>query len=501
MKLSHLTPVKDGIKGFLAMVIAQGESSVNNVDINYNIHNSSSPGEVNSQGKIYTKYFSRKANLSNLTMGELMKIHGDGKSSYRAVGRWQILKDPMVGFRTWAKISDDVRFTNHIQDLYVVYALLVKRKAVAAFLLGEAITYGSIYKDSASLRKRNGVLIPGGRGVPTATYAACCLAMEWSSKPMPDGKTFYSNGIDKAHVPFQVVVDALESAKLAVRDARDKGILDKASLIWVALGGSSGTVGAIDGDIRRNGDFNKYDGAKGKVSDIRDRAKIKGYVSSSTVDNYTARMISDAHNQSGSNIGYSRKADHKSVITRADAYVVERKKVNGVDLFIYSDGTINAQGPIKTMNGFKLSKRSLANLDGVHPDLVRVVKRAIELTGQDFAVIEGVRTLARQKKLYADGKSQTLNSKHLVQTTGYGHAVDLVAASPIDWTTQRKYFVIADAMSIAARELNVHLLWGGCWCDISVPGFSGQKSVAEYVQKRRGQGKAPFLDFVHFEVV
>ena len=41
---------------------------------------------------------------------------------------------------------------------------------------------------------------------------------------------------------------------------------------------------------------------------------------------------------------------------------------------------------------FKLSQRSLDRLEGFKPDLVNVVKRAIELTTVDFGVIEGVRT-------------------------------------------------------------------------------------------------------------
>ncbi|MFL1917012.1 M15 family peptidase, partial [Plesiomonas shigelloides] len=41
---------------------------------------------------------------------------------------------------------------------------------------------------------------------------------------------------------------------------------------------------------------------------------------------------------------------------------------------------------------FYLGKHSLENLRGVHPDLVKVVKRAIELTKVDFKVIEGKRT-------------------------------------------------------------------------------------------------------------
>jgi len=52
---------------------------------------------------------------------------------------------------------------------------------------------------------------------------------------------------------------------------------------------------------------------------------------------------------------------------------------------------------------YALGSRSLGRLEGVHPDLVRVVKRAIEITPQDFMVTEGLRTLARQKDLYAQG--------------------------------------------------------------------------------------------------
>ena len=69
---------------------------------------------------------------------------------------------------------------------------------------------------------------------------------------------------------------------------------------------------------------------------------------------------------------------------------------------------------------YRLSQRSMQNLSGVHPDLVAVVKRAIEITEQDFSVIEGIRNIDRQRKLVAQGKSQTMNSRHLT-----GHAVDL----------------------------------------------------------------------------
>jgi len=105
---------------------------------------------------------------------------------------------------------------------------------------------------------------------------------------------------------------------------------------------------------------------------------------------------------------------------------------------------------------YRLSQRSMQNLSGVHPDLVAVVKRAIEITEQDFSVIEGVRNIDRQRKLVAQGKSQTMNSRHLT-----GHAVDL-APYPLSWDWEY-FYPIADAMKQAAEELDVDLEWGGDW--------------------------------------
>jgi len=98
----------------------------------------------------------------------------------------------------------------------------------------------------------------------------------------------------------------------------------------------------------------------------------------------------------------------------------------------------------------------MQNLSGVHPDLVAVVKRAIETTEQDFSVIEGVRNIDRQRKLVAQGKSQTMNSRHLT-----GHAVDLVPY-PVSWDWEY-FYPIADAMKQAAEELDVAIVWGGDW--------------------------------------
>ena len=106
---------------------------------------------------------------------------------------------------------------------------------------------------------------------------------------------------------------------------------------------------------------------------------------------------------------------------------------------------------------YKLGTRSLQNLSGVHPDLVAVVKRAIQITEQDFTVIEGIRNIDRQRQLYRTGASKTLNSRHLT-----GHAVDMVPW-PVDWNDLEGFEVMSEAMKSAAEELNITIVWGGDW--------------------------------------
>jgi len=108
---------------------------------------------------------------------------------------------------------------------------------------------------------------------------------------------------------------------------------------------------------------------------------------------------------------------------------------------------------------YVLGKRSRSRLDGVHPDLVRVVERAIEITEVDFTVLEGLRSEERQRRLVAAKASKTMRSRHLT-----GHAVDLGAyvdgRVAWDWPL---YHVIAKAMKQAARELKIPVEWGGDW--------------------------------------
>ena len=139
---------------------------------------------------------------------------------------------------------------------------------------------------------------------------------------------------------------------------------------------------------------------------------------------------------------------------------------------------------------YKLSERSLKSLEGVNPNLVKVVERAIELTEQDFLVLEGVRSKEQCYINYGKGRTvaqcsakgvptkyaqpslskvtwlnNPLASKHVT-----GNAVDLVP-SPIDWNTISKFTTISKAMKQAAKELGVDLEWGGDWTKKDYPHF------------------------------
>lgn len=108
---------------------------------------------------------------------------------------------------------------------------------------------------------------------------------------------------------------------------------------------------------------------------------------------------------------------------------------------------------------YSLSARSLSRMEGVDERLVRVVKRAIELTEVDFMVTEGLRTRERQAQLVRAGASRTMNSRHII-----GQAVDVAAyvAGEVRWDWPL-YPRIAKAFKAAAAELGVRITWGGDW--------------------------------------
>ena len=149
---------------------------------------------------------------------------------------------------------------------------------------------------------------------------------------------------------------------------------------------------------------------------------------------------------------------------------------------------------------FTLSQRSLGRLDGVKNELHSVVTTAIGLTNVDFGVTCGLRDLKTQEDLVARGASQSLKSKHLT-----GEAVDVVAyigGSRISWELNL-YDDIADAFKEASVREGVGIKWGASWHIPDLRDWEGtaEEAMNSYIDLRRSQGRRPFIDAPHFELV
>jgi peptidoglycan L-alanyl-D-glutamate endopeptidase CwlK len=113
----------------------------------------------------------------------------------------------------------------------------------------------------------------------------------------------------------------------------------------------------------------------------------------------------------------------------------------------------------------QLTKKSLEILDKVHPDLKRVILRAVKdypdntVSGTSFIVTEGMRTKARQAQLFASGATKTMNSRHLT-----GHAVDLAVLlkGKVRWDWPL-YENLSFLIKAAAASEKVFIAWGGDW--------------------------------------
>jgi|TARA_Y100000052_G_scaffold25517_1_gene29126 peptidoglycan L-alanyl-D-glutamate endopeptidase CwlK len=158
---------------------------------------------------------------------------------------------------------------------------------------------------------------------------------------------------------------------------------------------------------------------------------------------------------------------------------------------------------------FKLSQRSMDRLEGVHPDMVKCVTSAIEWSKVDFGVICGTRTKSQQAELVKSGASQTMNSKHLPQEVdGFSHAVDLMAyvndgsGSRASWELNL-YDDIADAMAKAAKTHNVAIKWGAAWSIGNIAQWNStmEGAMNSYIDLRRSEGRRPFIDGPHFELI
>ena len=143
-----------------------------------------------------------------------------------------------------------------------------------------------------------------------------------------------------------------------------------------------------------------------------------------------------------------------------------------------------------------LSARCELRLAGVHEDLVRVVRNAAA-GGALFRVTEGLRTAERQRQLVAEGKSQTMDSRHLT-----GHAVDVApldGEGNVSWAWSL-FFPLADAFRAASIAEGVPVVWGGAWGQLMSDYANAKAGQAAYAARMREQGRKPFLDGPHFEL-
>ncbi len=146
--------------------------------------------------------------------------------------------------------------------------------------------------------------------------------------------------------------------------------------------------------------------------------------------------------------------------------------------------------------GFKFGEKSEANLSGVHPDLVKVVRQALLISPIDFSVWEGVRSTRQQAEYFVTGASKRILSRHLT-----GHAVDLYAfVGGKTRTDEGLYPQIAEAMRLASIDAGVPIVWGAAWRRTLDKSPSAVKAMEAYRFEQRVMGKKPFNDMVHFEL-
>ncbi len=144
-----------------------------------------------------------------------------------------------------------------------------------------------------------------------------------------------------------------------------------------------------------------------------------------------------------------------------------------------------------------LGTRSLDRLQGVHPDLIRVVKRAAAMAdpADDFTVLQGVRSREEMAQNYGKGRTAAecvakgvpakysepskakvtwladpYKSPHRVHADGLGHAVDL-APFPIDWNDFARFKRVMALMKHAAAAEGVAIECGGDWSKPDLPHF------------------------------
>lgn len=167
--------------------------------------------------------------------------------------------------------------------------------------------------------------------------------------------------------------------------------------------------------------------------------------------------------------------------------------------------SVNAGTAVVRQPLYRFGHTSLMNLTGVKPQLVTMANAAISVSTQDFGITDGVRTRAEQQGMVKRGVSKTMQSMHLIQSDGFGWAIDATPfrnGQPV-WDWQLIYGVTL-AMATAADQLGIaaNIRWGGAWdrrlSDFKLNQAAIQSACQAYGVRMAGH---PFLDGPHYEWV
>lgn len=123
----------------------------------------------------------------------------------------------------------------------------------------------------------------------------------------------------------------------------------------------------------------------------------------------------------------------------------------------------------------KFSSASLKKLQGLDDRLIILAKEVVT-NFHDCTVIYGLRTLEEQKKLFAEGLSKTMKSRHL-----NGYAIDL-SPYPIDWNNIKRFYYFAGIVITVSKMKKIPIRWGGDW------------------DMDNDLDDQTFMDLVHFEI-
>jgi len=136
----------------------------------------------------------------------------------------------------------------------------------------------------------------------------------------------------------------------------------------------------------------------------------------------------------------------------------------------------------------EFGKTSRERLETCHPKIIKLFEKVVEK--YDCSVLEGVRSIERQRSLVDSGRSTTMHSKHLPNKNGLSLAADVVPY-PISWgATEQKailnainsrsksellklmmdyrlvyarFYHFAGYVRGVAEELDIDITWGGDW--------------------------------------